>query len=203
MPPRLFYSLHDAATRWGVTPFDAIGWAMEGYLTISVALTPVETGQAETLSGVVDIEAAHVFPLFRRDMPSRSAAIRCVRKPGEDEPVWIADPADGVEIVAADVLVRWAEIEAFERRFAAEATLSAAAPATRRRPGPGAPPRHDWDAFYAALARRIHEHGLPRTQADLVREMRDWFESREDEHAPDESTIARKVRIVWQEICRA
>jgi hypothetical protein len=200
LPPRAFYSLTEAAARWSVTPFDVIGWATDGLLALSIALPPVKTGPDETLSGLVDIEAPHALPLFRRDgAPSPTVAIRRV-KARESDFRWISDPADGVVIIAADVLVRRAEVERFERQFGSfeDEYLPRV-----RRPGPGVPPRHDWDSFYAALARRIHEHGIPRTQAELVREMRDWFEQREDEHAPDESTIARKVRIVWQELCRA
>jgi len=204
LPPRSFYLLTEAAARWSVTPFDVIGWSTEGLLSLSIALPPVKIGQSETVSGLVDIEAPHVLPLFRRDgIPSQSVAIRRV-KTGDQEFRWISEPPNGVVVAAADVLVRRGEVEKFEQRFceAGPAHLSTAPPKTRR-PGPGAPPRHDWDTFYAVLARRIHEHGLPRTQAELVREMRDWFERREDEYAPDESTIARKIRIVWQELCRA
>jgi hypothetical protein len=207
LPPRSFYSLTEAAARWSVTPFDVIGWATDGLLALSIALPPVKTGPSETLSGLVDIEAPHALPLFRRDgAPSPTVAIRRV-KAGENDFRWIAEPAEGIVIVAADVLVRRVEVEKFEQRFGsfegAYPSPRGAVPARGRRPGPGVPPRHDWDSFYAALARRIHEHGIPKTQAELVREMRDWFEQREDEHAPDESTIARKIRIVWQELCRA
>jgi hypothetical protein len=47
--------------------------------------------------------------------------------------------------------------------------------------GPGAPARYEWDAFYAAIARRVREHGIPKTQAELIREMLDWFEQRGNE----------------------
>jgi hypothetical protein len=65
------------------------------------------------------------------------------------------------------------------------------------------PPRYDWDAFYGALARRIHEHGVPATQAELVRDMLSWFEEQDIDHAPDESTIKRKLTVVWRELHRA
>ena len=29
-----------------------------------------------------------------------------------------------------------------------------------------------------------------------------WFEARDIEHAPDESTIRRKVAVVWREVNR-
>jgi hypothetical protein len=207
LPPRSFYSLNEIAARWSVTPFDLIGWSIDGLLVLSIAVPPVKTGPSKTLSGLVDVEASHLLPLFRREgAPSSTVAIRRV-KLGDNDFRWIVDPADGVAITAADVLVRSAEVERFERQYVFFSGLhvpkSDGVAAARRRGGPGVPPRHDWDAFYAALARRIHEHGIPRTQAELVREMRDWFERRKDERAPDESTIARKVRIVWQELCRA
>ncbi|HLH12974.1 MAG TPA: hypothetical protein VKV77_14010 [Methylovirgula sp.] len=105
------------------------------------------------------------------------------------------------------MLVRRGEVERFERQYGFFNGLhvpeSDGAAAARRRGGPGVPPRHDWDAFYAALARRIHEYGVPATQAELVREMVAWFEARDAEHAPDESTIRKKITPVWGELSRA
>lgn len=125
---------------------------------------------------------------------------------GDRELHWIAEPADGVVIVAADVLVRRAEVERFEQEHGFSnrvlAPANSAATAARPRGGPGVPPRHDWDAFYAALTRRIHEHGVPATQAELVRDMLTWFEGRDVEHAPDESTIRRKITPIWRELSR-
>lgn len=73
----------------------------------------------------------------------------------------------------------------------------------RARGGPGVPPRYDWDPFYGALARRIHLHGIPGTQAELVRDILNWFEALDIDHAPDERTIKRKIKAVWQELNRA
>jgi hypothetical protein len=111
---------------------------------------------------------------------------------------------EGIGITAADVLVRRAEVERFERQYGFFNGLHVPGAGTeRRRGGPGVPPRHDWDAFYAALTRRIHDHGVPTTQAELVRDMLAWFEARDVEHAPDESTIRRKVTPVWRELSRS
>jgi len=206
LPPRSFHSLTEIAIRWSVTPFDVIGWSTDGLLALSIALPPVKAGPSETLSGLADVEAAHLLPLFRRDgAPSPTVAIRRV-KAGDDFR-WIVDPAEGVAIAAADVLVRRAEVERFERQYGFFNGLhvpeSDGVAAARRRGGPGVPPRHDWDAFYAALARRIHEHGVPATQAELVREMVAWFEARDVEHAPDESTVRKKIVGVWRELARS
>jgi hypothetical protein len=206
LPPRSFYSLAEVAVRWSVTPFDVIGWSTDGLLALSIALPPVKAGPSEMLSGLADVEAPHLLPLFRRDgTPSPTVAIRRV-KGGDNEFRWITEPAEGVTITAADVLVRRAEVERFERQYGFFNRLhvpNREAIETRRRAGPGVPPRHDWDAFYAALTRRIHEHGVPETQAELVREMVAWFEARDLEHAPDESTIRKKITPVWRELSRA
>ncbi len=207
MPPRCLLSLLETAARWSVSAFDVVTWALEGLLSLSIASPPVRIGPAEFLSGVVDVEPTYVLPLFRRDgAPMQSVSIRCVRN-SDKKPCWIVDPVEGIIITAGDVFVRRAEIERFEkdhRIFDGDKSLPATRrPAGAQRPGPGVQPRHDWDSFYAALVRRIHEHGLPSTQAELVREMRDWFEQRDDERAPDESTIARKIRVVWHELHRS
>lgn len=183
-----------------------MGWCTDGLLLLSIALPPGKAG-AETISGLVDVDGSHVFPLFRRDgAPSTTVSIRQV-KTTNGQLVWIAEPPDGVVITAADVLVRRAEVERFEGEhgvFSGQGRDAAlAATPTRPRGGPGVPPRYDWDAFYGALARRIHEHGIPVTQAELVRDMLNWFEQRDVDHAPDESTIKRKIKAVWRELSRA
>jgi hypothetical protein len=206
LPPRSFHSLTEVAVRWSVTPFDVIGWSTDGLLALSIAVPPVKTEPAETLSGLADVEAAHLLPLFRRDgAPSPTIVIRRVKAAGGGI-CWIIEPMEGIAITAADVLVRRAEVERFERRyvfFDGLHGLDAGSDSTaRRRGGPGVPPRHDWEAFYAALTRRIHDHGVPTTQAELVRDMLAWFEARDAGHAPDESTIRRKITPVWRELSR-
>jgi hypothetical protein len=118
---------------------------------------------------------------------------------------WIADPAQGVKTNAADILITRTEVEKFEQQYGLFGSSDnlRAAHRLQRKPGPGVPPRYEWDAFYAAIARRVHEHGIPKTQAELIREMLDWFEQRGSEHAPDESTVRRKIAVVWRELNRA
>lgn len=64
----------------------------------------------------------------------------------------------------------------------------------------GAPPKHDWDAFAGAIARRVHDHGMPVNQGELVRDMMNWFAGREDFPPPDERTVRRKVSAIWKEM---
>lgn len=82
---------------------------------------------------------------------------------------------------------------------AAENGAKASNPA-KRPGGPGAPPKHDWDAFAGAIARRVHDHGMPVSQGELVRDMMDWFAGREDFPPPDERTVRRKVSAIWKEL---
>jgi hypothetical protein len=194
------------AIRWSVTPFDVIGWSTDGLLALSIAVPLVKTEPAETLSGLADVEAAHLLPLFRRDgTPSPTIVIRRVKAGGGV--CWIVEPMEGIAITAADVLVRRAEVERFERQYVFFDGLhvpdAGSHSTARRRGGPGVPPRHDWDAFYGALTRRIHDRGVPATQAELVRDMVAWFEARDVKHAPDESTVRRKITPIWKELSRA
>lgn len=72
-----------------------------------------------------------------------------------------------------------------------------------RRGGSGVLPRYGWDGFYGAIAGRIHEQGIPAIQAELIREMLDWFENQEVEDLPDESTIRQKTTAFWCELRHA
>jgi hypothetical protein len=150
-----------------------------------------------------------VFPLFRRDgAASRTVKLRRIRRRADTDWTWITDPAEGIAASAADILITRTEAERFEQQHGlfGKSMLKGIGdddrPKSRHRAGPGAPPRYEWDAFYAAIARRVHEHGIPATQAELIREMLDWFDRRHHEHAPDESTVRRKVAVVWRELTR-
>ncbi len=41
------------------------------------------------------------------------------------------------------------------------------------------------------------------SQGELVRDMMDWFASREDFAPPDERTVRRKVSAIWRELVSA
>lgn len=122
---------------------------------------------------------------------------------------WITEPAAGIAIGAPDVLNHAHRGPRFEQAHGLGGSASAPDSRTdrrsaRRRPaGPGAPPKYDWDKFFVAITRRVYDQRLPSSQNELVREMLDWFQSRHDQHTPDESTVRRKVALVWRELNRA
>ena len=144
--------------------------------------------------------------LFRREGASRKPAlVRRFRRTKKSDWEWIARPADGVAVTAADVIILRAEFERCERAWglfgvgAAEGGARASTQA-KRLAGPGAPPKHDWDAFAGAIARRVHDHGMPVSQGELVRDMMDWFAGREDFPPQDDRTVRRKVSAIWKEL---
>lgn len=154
----------------------------------------------------MEIDGAGVVALFRRDGASRKPAlVRRFRRSKKAEWEWIARPVDGVPVTAADVIIMRKEFERCERAWglfeagAAEGGAKAASSA-KRAGGPGAPPKHDWDAFAGAIARRVHDHGMPVSQGELVRGMIDWLAGREDFPPPDERTVRRKVSAIWGEL---
>ena len=106
------------------------------------------------------------------------------------------------------MIILRAEFERCERAWglfdlgAADSGAKASSPA-KRPAGPGAPPKHDWDAFAGAIVRRVHDHGMPVSQGELVRDMMDWFAGREDFPPPDERTVRRKVSAIWKELASA
>ena len=58
---------------------------------------------------------------------------------------------------------------------------------------------YDWEGMYVTMIKRIHEFGLPTTQAELIAELQDWFSNvAESGEVPDESTIRRRLRPFWR-----
>jgi hypothetical protein len=55
---------------------------------------------------------------------------------------------------------------------------------------------------------RTVPRGLPSTQSELVRWSAKcstgiWYQTRRDEQAPDDSTVRRKIALIWRELNRA
>jgi len=195
LPPPSFHPLADVAQRWQVAPFDIVTWAVAGRLALSVVLPPVNTALG-AMSGLAEIDASAALPLVRHDAPPDGRVRLAAIRPKGYAAQSILDPPDGIAVGLGDIVIRHAELERFEFRHGLRAP-----PDTRSRIG--ALPRHDWDAFYGALARRIHERGIPRTQAELARDMLDWFDRRSAGAVPDERTVRKRISAVWRELSAA
>jgi hypothetical protein len=54
-----------------------------------------------------------------------------------------------------------------------------------------------------ALMLRIHDHGLPTTQAELIAEMQDWFADQTvGKKMPDSRSIRRRITPIWRALRR-
>ena len=190
LPQRAYVSLAEAAVQWGCLPADIAGWASLSKIEIVTGIAPVRCG-SETLGGFVILSAADILPMFRRTGKAPSKArVRRFRVPEDNVWKFISDPAEGVIVALADLVILKSEV----RRFEAEYDLCRALHG-----GQGPERRYDWDGFFTALIKRVHFHGLPDKQGDLVEEMADWFSRRsETGEAPDISTIRKRIAPVWR-----
>ena len=203
LPPKPFHLLTDVAARWSVLPIDIVAWATEGLLALSVALPSVRTASSRTLSDFVEVAGSDLLPLFRSNGARVESVLICrIRVQGEAEWQWIAEPPEGITITAAEVVVKRSEMERFEHKHE---LWSRPPPRETRQPdGPecfrsassGAPPRYDWNAFAGAVARRVHDEGMPASQGELIRDMLDWFGANFG-MVPDERTVRRRVQALW------
>ncbi len=71
---------------------------------------------------------------------------------------------------------------------------------SKRPAGPDVPAKHERDAFAGAIARRVHDHKIPASQGELVRDMMVWLVGRDEFPPPDERTVRRKVSAIWREL---
>lgn len=50
LPPRVFFTLHEASARWGCNLADIAGWADEGRFRILTGLPPFNAGTKSSLA---------------------------------------------------------------------------------------------------------------------------------------------------------
>jgi hypothetical protein len=190
LPPRVYFTLHEASVRWDCTLADIAGWASVGRFDIVTAIAPVSSG-SQIVAGYVVVSVTDILQMFRRcgTGPTRSF-LRRVRLKDQEDWIMIADPAERVEVTLADLLIMADDV----RRFEADFDLL-------RRPAShiGSTARYDWDGMYIALMVRIHDQGLPATQAEWLGEVQDWFVANsEGGEVPDERTIRRRLTPIWK-----
>ena len=190
LPPRAYYSIHEAAGRWGCSLSDIAGWASVGRFDIVTGISPVGCG-SRTIAGFVAVSVSDILPLFGQGetVPGnrRLKRIRVL-----DEPDWqiVTKPAKGISVSLGDLMILAEEA----RRFEEECDLL-------RRPAEhiGSTTNYDWDGMYIFLIRRVHEQGVPPTQAEWIGEVQEWFvRTSESGKVPDERTIRRRITPIWK-----
>jgi hypothetical protein len=60
----------------------------------------------------------------------------------------------------------------------------------------GAPPKYDWEAFMLEAFRVVYVDGPPKTQAELIKKVSDWYQT-EIGDPPDAQTAKPRVRKLW------
>lgn len=191
-PPKYFYTVLEAAGRWDCSAAQVVEWAIADEIDLVATIAPVLIGEEE-IGGLMSVAGSEIRPLFRAvGMPAKKVHVRYLKPQGSKDWRLITSPAKGVKLTAGDIMITASEIERFE---------AAHGISRRANVGPGAPSRYNWDGFYIALLKRVFTHGLPPRQKDLIDEMQEWFiQTSDNGDAPDESTIRRRIRAVWQEL---
>lgn len=190
LPPRAFFTLHETASRWGCTIADIAGWAAEGKFDIVTGI-PLAVCDDEKVSGKITLSPMDMLPLFRRSGtgPTAIKLLRMKPEPGRDW-AYVTEPADGVEVSIADLLISGEDVLRFEDEYDLLRRIGG---------GTGALSPYDWEGMYVAMIKRIHEHGVPATQAELIGELQEWFaDVAENGEVPEESTIRRRLRPFWR-----
>jgi hypothetical protein len=203
------YGLAEVCARWGVTEPDIANFVVAGELTLSVVVVrlPLEEGWIEEVdegqfvnmpeqqrwfTGTLDLWPQDAWQV----VTAGGHAVSSFRADGDRyRSVWARwDEAPDFLVPRERLVVRHDEMERFEAAQAALAVPPASAPAIGA--GRGAPARYDWDEFWCEAALVLQVDGMPETQAALVRRMERWFAGRGQ--FPDQSTIKKKVALLWR-----
>ena len=190
LPPKAYYSIHEAAARWDCSLSDIAGWASVGRFDIVTGIGLVTCG-AKTISGIVATSIPEILPLFRHaDNGPKSCRMRQVRELNEPDWQTVTKPAKGISVSLNDLMILAEEARQFEE----ECDLL-------RRPAEhiGSTPNYNWDGMYLSLILRVHGQGVPPTQAEWVGEVQEWFvRTSENGKVPDERTIRRRITPIWK-----
>lgn len=210
-PNVTFLTLADVCERWRMKPLHVGAMALDGKLTLSVGLAGVYAEIGEWLA--VDVNdwqripegrrrLTGVYDLYRGDawgaIKEGSQVIDSVMLPGNassfaDFDVEGQQPE--VVVTIDELLVRYNEVVRFETENAIiDNPASGEGPS---RGGPGAPTRFDWDGFWVEACRRVHDEGLPGSQAAMIRDLLDWFDNN-GPTVPEQSTVKKKVSRLWK-----
>lgn len=199
LPPRVFFTLYETALRWDCSIADIAGWAAVGKLKIKTGIGLVRCGDV-VVAGQVDISPMDLLPLFRRSGTAPTeGVVRRILPPGNSDWLVITDPVGGIAITVADMLILAEDVFGFEDDHDIIRRASSGGSGS----GGGGATLYDWDGMTVALIQRIHDHGLPATQAELVAEMQDWFAARSNgTRMPDSRSIRRRITPIWRALRR-
>jgi len=194
LPPRVYFTLHEASARWGCNIADIAGWADAGKFRILTGISAIRCGD-EIVGGKVVLSPMELMPLFRRCGTGPTEGImRRIQMLNRPEWLLITDPVGGIVVAVVDLMIRAEEVHAVEDENEMGRRVAA---------GPRVSTSYDWEGMNIALILRIFDHGLPDTQADLVAKMQEWFSDRsEGKKMPDSRSIRRRITLIWRALRR-
>ena len=194
LPPRVYFTVHEVTARWGCNIADVAGWADAGRFRILTGIPAVRCGD-EVVAGKVVLSPMELLPLFRRCGTGPSEGqMRRIQPLNRQDWLLITDPQGGITVTVADMMILAEEVHAFEEENDMVRRVAA---------GPGASTPYDWEGMTVALVQRIHDRGLPSTQAELIAEMQDWFAEQSDgKKMPDSRSIRRRITPIWRALRR-
>lgn len=190
LPPKAYYSIHEVAGRWDCSLSDIAGWASVGRFDIVVGISLTQCRDRE-LAGFVAVSVPDILPLFANgEAAPKTRRLKRIRSLNEPDWQTVTKPAKGISVSLSDLMILAKEARQFEE----ECDLL-------RRPAEhiGSTPNYDWDGMYLTLVLRVHEQGVPPTQAEWVGEVQEWFvRTSQTGKVPDERTIRRRITPIWK-----
>jgi len=124
-PARCLFTIVEVSARWICSPTQIVDWAISDEIDLVAAFGQVKFGD-EIASGLLTVPGTEVRPLFR---PFGEAAKKVYVKQARlaKGTGWstITEPARGVRLTAADILITADEIERFEQAHEINRTRSA------------------------------------------------------------------------------
>lgn len=196
---RPFFYLTELPARWGRSLSEIAGWALAGRLNLMVPIAPVQCG-TERASGIVRVQAEDVARLFHPDNPiDLSCAVIRILPTVALEPVYVTDPAGGIDVRLRDLMLDAEEVGEFEQlndllgigtRFARKKTGGSV--------GQGRPAGYEWETMLVDVMIDISENGMPDRQEDFLKLILDWFtENSADGAVPEVSTVRKRYAQIW------
>jgi hypothetical protein len=161
-----------------------------GRFDIAIGVGPTQCGD-QVLAGFVAVSVPDILPLFGNGSAgSNSRRLKRIRILDSSEWQTVTKPAKGISVTLMDLVIMADDAHPFEQ----DCDLL-------RRPAEhiGSTTNYDWEGMYLTLILRLHEQGVPPTQAELVGELQEWFvKTSESGKVPDERTIRRRITPIWK-----